>query len=121
MKFAAPTVVGIPLITPAGESDRPAGKDPPASDHVYGVVPPVADSVCEYCTLTVPSGSDAVVMEGGGGLTVMDSALVAVCEALSATCAVKFDVTAVLGVPLITPCADNWSPAGKVPADRDHV
>ena len=85
VKFAVPATVGGPLITPAGESDRPVGKDPPASDHVYGVAPPTPDSVCEYCTLVVPSGSDAVVTVSFVGLIVMDSALDAVCEVSSVT------------------------------------
>jgi hypothetical protein len=33
---------GIPLITPAVVSARPAGNDPFATDHRYGVRPPEA-------------------------------------------------------------------------------
>jgi hypothetical protein len=45
--FAA--AVGVPLITPVEEfSVKPLGKVPDVSDHVYGLVPPVADNVCEY-------------------------------------------------------------------------
>jgi|SRR6516225_6097795 len=37
---------GIPLICPLElDSVRPAGKEPEASDHVYGAVPPVAVSL----------------------------------------------------------------------------
>ncbi len=42
VKFDVPFVVGVPEITPADDSDRPAGRVPEASDHEYGVVPPVA-------------------------------------------------------------------------------
>ena len=45
--------VGVPLITAAGfigsgfVNNKPSGRVPPASDHVYGCVPPVASSVAE--------------------------------------------------------------------------
>jgi hypothetical protein len=47
VKFAVCAVVGVPVITPAVDSDNPAGKDPAAISHVYGVVPPVATKVAE--------------------------------------------------------------------------
>ena len=85
VKFAVPALEGVPAIIPPSESVSPAGKAPAVSDHAYGGVPPVADSVCEYCTLTGPVGiGDAVVIESGE-IIVRDKALDAVCEALSAT------------------------------------
>jgi hypothetical protein len=43
-----PVVVGMPEITPVPPfSDRPAGNEPLAIDHVYGVAPPLAASVAE--------------------------------------------------------------------------
>ncbi len=36
-----PVAVGVPLITPALESERPAGNDPLATLHVTAGVPPV--------------------------------------------------------------------------------
>ena len=42
----APTVVGVPLITPVVESKlNPAGR--PVADHMYGVVPPLPAKVAE--------------------------------------------------------------------------
>jgi hypothetical protein len=48
VKFDVCAVVGIPPIAPV-ELLRlsPSGRLPEASDHVYGVLPPVAVSVCE--------------------------------------------------------------------------
>jgi hypothetical protein len=43
---AVPPVVGVPEMTPVLELRvSPAGSEPDAIDHVYGLVPPVADSV----------------------------------------------------------------------------
>jgi hypothetical protein len=58
-------------------------------------------------------------LTGGGGaaLIVIDSAFVADWPAESAARAVKLDVPAALGIPLISPVADKLSPAGRVPAD----
>ena len=40
-----PDPVGVPLLTPAADSDNPAGGVPDASDHVFEPVPPVAVKV----------------------------------------------------------------------------
>jgi hypothetical protein len=47
VNVAVPAVVGVPLRVPLLDSVMPAGGVPEASDHVYGVVPPVAASVAE--------------------------------------------------------------------------
>ena len=62
--------LGVPLIAPVDElSTKPVGSDPlPAtSDHVYGIVPPDADTPLEYAVPTVPAGSDVVVIVGAAG------------------------------------------------------
>jgi len=41
LKFDVPAVVGVPLMTPAVDSDRPAGSEPVKTDHVRVPVPPV--------------------------------------------------------------------------------
>jgi hypothetical protein len=64
------------------------------------------------------------VIVGGGpaaGFIVIDSALDAVCAAESATCTVKFDTAAVVGVPLMVPVGASVNPAGNVPEISDHV
>jgi hypothetical protein len=48
-------------------------------------------------------------------------AFVATRDKLSATCTVKFAVPAVVGVPLIVPPGEIARPAGKLPAESDHV
>ena len=45
VNVAVPFAVGVPEITPALESDSPAGRLPDVTDHVYPGVPPVALSV----------------------------------------------------------------------------
>ena len=62
-----------------------------------------------------------VEIESGGGATVIENALDAVCEPLSATLTVKVKLPAVVGAPPITPAGDNESPAGKDPEARDQV
>lgn len=53
----------MPLITPvAGFRANPGGSLPLAKLHVYGVVPPVAVSVCEYGVPTTPVFNAVVVM-----------------------------------------------------------
>ena len=50
---------------PPGDKVSPGGSEPDASDHVYGVLPPVAARVCEYADPTVPEDRVAVVMVSG--------------------------------------------------------
>jgi hypothetical protein len=53
--------VGVPLIAPVeASSDSPAGRVPLVSDHLYGLVPPVAASVALYADPTWPFGSEVV-------------------------------------------------------------
>ena len=47
VKLLDPAVVGVPEIVPSGPRLSPAGRDPPASDQVYGGLPPEAASDCE--------------------------------------------------------------------------
>jgi hypothetical protein len=37
VKLDVPAVVGVPEMTPPEERDRPAGREPEASDQLYGV------------------------------------------------------------------------------------
>ena len=114
VKLDEPAAVGVPdIVLPARLS--PVGSDPLVTNHVYGGVPPVALSPCEYAAPTVPDGKDVVVMTGGGS-TVSDSALVAIPPPLSVNCTVKLAVPATDGVPLITPVGPaRWSAWGRLP------
>ena len=86
VKFAVVAVVGIPLITPPVESDKPAGSVPDAMVHEYCGVPPLAVKVWEYAVPTVPVGKgDDVVIDSGGGAIVMENGLGVLCPAPSAT------------------------------------
>lgn len=64
---------------------------------------------------------EVVVIESGTAFIAMESALADVRDALSVTCTVKVAAMAAVGVPLITPAADNVKPAGSVPNAIDHV
>jgi hypothetical protein len=44
MLVPAATVVGVPVIKPLGDIDKPAGRLPAVTAQVYGAVPPVATS-----------------------------------------------------------------------------
>jgi len=58
------TAAGVPLITPAGDNDKPCGSVPIPETiaQVYGAVPPVALRVWEYATFKVAGGSGALVV-----------------------------------------------------------
>ena|SRR5438552_2496905 len=56
VKLKLPAVNGLPLSTPAELNVRPGGNIPDAKDQEYGVVPPLALSVCAYALPTVPEG-----------------------------------------------------------------
>ena len=43
--LAAPAVVGVPEMVPPVLRDRPAGRVPDLTVHIYGAVPPVAERV----------------------------------------------------------------------------
>ena len=47
LKLLEPAVVGVPEMVPFAPRLSPAGSDPPASDQVYGGVPPEALNACE--------------------------------------------------------------------------
>ena len=48
VKLNEPGFVGVPLISPLlVNGEKPGGRDPLASDHVYDPVPPLAASVAE--------------------------------------------------------------------------
>ena len=118
-KLAVPAAVGVPdIVLPVRL--RPAGSDPLATDHVYGAVPPVALSSCEYAVPTVPAGNDAVIIFKGGALIVNETLAVADPDTLSVTCTVKLDEPEVLGVPDIVLPA-RLRPAGSDPLATDHV
>ena len=119
VKLEGPAAAGVPEIVPP-ERLSPAGSDPLATDQVYGGVPPVALSACEYPTPTVPAGNEEVLMLNAGALIVTDSAALAAAEALSVTLTVKPDNPAAVGVPEIVPAA-KLSPAGSDPLASDHV
>jgi hypothetical protein len=61
VKVEVPAVVGVPLIAPPVDRERPAGRDPEETDQLYGVVPPLADNVWLYAVPTVPAGSGLAV------------------------------------------------------------
>jgi hypothetical protein len=123
-----PGDVGFPEIVPDAASVKPAGSAPAVMLHEYGVVPPLAASVVEYALLTVPSGSEAVVTEGGcaaAPVIVILNACMSVCcvgEVESVTVAVKLNCPGVVGVPEMTPFAcPSESPFGSEPEEIDQL
>ena len=46
VKSKAPALVGVPEIDPLLAKASPGGRVPAVTDHVYGVAPPLAVSVC---------------------------------------------------------------------------
>lgn len=122
VKFEVPAVVGVPVIAPLDVlSDSPAGRLPDEMAHVKGEVPPLRASVWLYAVPTVPFGRLDVVIVSVA-LTTIESAFDAVAATLSVTFAVKFEVPAVVDVPVIAP-VDVLSdrPEGRAPDRIDHV
>ena len=93
VKLAVPAVGGVPVIAPVAVFRvNPAGNDPAVIAHVYGEVPPVTATLCEYAVDTVPGVRGvAVMMVKGAGLIASENAADAVCEGVaeSCTCTVK--------------------------------
>jgi len=119
VKVLDPAAVGVPeMVAPVSVS--PAGKEPLASDHEYGGLPPDAASDCEYAVPTTALGSDDVVTVSVRGVMVIVSDAVAVCDALSVARTVKVFDPAAVGVPAMV-APESVRPAGKVPLASDHV
>jgi len=122
--FAA--AVGVPLSRPVDEFNvKPPGSVPEVSDHVYGMVPPLAANVCEYAVPTWPLDSDNVVIVSVAGAIVSVRLTFVACagELESVTLnmiAVAF--AAAVGVPLISPVDEfTVKPPGNAPEVRVHV
>ncbi|HEY3838649.1 MAG TPA: hypothetical protein VGL72_18855 [Bryobacteraceae bacterium] len=84
VKLDDPVAVGVPEIVPPARLS-PTGRDPAATDHVYGGDPPVALSVWEYPTPIMPAGNEDVVIVNAAGLIASDKAALVDAEALSVT------------------------------------
>jgi len=109
------------VIAPVLESASPAGRVPDEIAHVYGGVPPLAASVCEYAAPVYPDGRGELVVIASDATTVRLKVLVIVAGALSVTRTVKLYVPAVVGVPVIAPALESASPGGRVPDEIAHV
>ncbi len=87
----------------------------------------MADKVWLYVAPTVPLSRVEVVSDSGetvpAAATVMERALVAEAAVVaeSVTLTVKLEVPEVVGVPEITPVVPRVSPAGREPAEMDHL
>ena len=126
VKLSRPVAEAVPEITPdALASFSPAGSDPEASDHWYGVMPPAALNFTEYGTPLVAVGRVLpVVTTSPETPTVMASEAELICAAASesVTSATKVKLPPAVGVPEITPVA-AWSlrPAGSDPTGIDQL
>ena len=118
VKLPVPLAVGVPEIRPvAGARLSPAGR-PPLTDHVYGVVPPLACSRFEYLVPLTPEGRDDVVIARGRGSMARVSVTDFVCTGRdeSATLKVKLVELLVVGCPEMIPVdAPRASPNGRLP------
>jgi hypothetical protein len=115
---AVPAADGVPLIAPVEVLNVKPNGSVPVNCQVRAPVPPVAVSVCEYGTATIPSLSAVVVIFSGGIWDTIVTIAVAVCGGApeSVTLNVTGAVPTPVGVPLTTPvAASNVKPAGSVP------
>ena len=115
----------MPLITPELEFKlSPAGSAPVVIVQVYGVVPPLATTGCEYEVAIVPEGNELVLMVSGGVIVIRSVLLAVSCGLeLSLTVIPKNGVIeAAVGVPLMTPVLEfKLRPAGSDPTVSAQV
>jgi hypothetical protein len=112
-------VVGVPVMVPVAARVKPAGNSPLSILHVMGV-PPLAASVWLYAVPITPFGNTAVVIVGTPPIVIVNS-LVSLPAALVAF-TVKVDVSAVVGIPVMSPVVSaRFKPAGNAPLSRPHV
>src|SRR5689334_4597954 len=120
-----PAVVGLPVMAPVvAFNANPAGSDPVTIDHLYGVIPPLAASVVEYETPTVPLGNgDTVVIDNTVLITSVKLLVtVAAGEAESFARATNVNDPVAVGVPAMVPVdAFRVNPPGSNPLLTDHV
>jgi hypothetical protein len=70
VKLEVPPLVGVPEVAPVADAKlSPAGRLPDETDHLYGLVPPVALKVPLYALLTVPLGKATDGMSRAAGVT----------------------------------------------------
>lgn len=119
VKVPVPAVVGVPVTAQLLPRVRPAGREPEATEQVYGAVPPTMVMLAAYGTWTVPLGRVEVEMVSDppdeAALIFSVRGRVAVALVESVTCAVKVEVPAAVGVPEMTPAVEMLRPAGSVP------
>ena len=122
VKVDVPAAVGVPEITPAGLSVKPAGKLPAETSQVI-VASPVAASVALYALPSVALDKAVVVIVGAVpivGSTVMLKLAVSLPPVFVAL-TVKLYVPIAVGVPEITPAGLSVKPTGKLPAVISQV
>jgi hypothetical protein len=74
VKVKVPAALREPVMAPLEERLRPPGNAPFTMDQVYGGVPPVAASVCEYAAPGEPPGRLVVVMLSEGATVIENGA-----------------------------------------------
>jgi hypothetical protein len=114
---------GVPLSTPWGVIDHPAG-GVDAKLHVTGEVPPVDCMPNVKGLPTMLPGRDVVVMDNGAS-SVSVRVRWAVCRRLpvaeSTAWTLKVNGVPDVGVPLSTPSGESVQPAGGVPAKLQEI
>jgi hypothetical protein len=121
VKLAAVPVVGVPVIAPVvAFSVSPAGNEPTETLKVYGAVPPLAVTVCEYAVPAIGAGSVVGATTTVGAFTVKLNACVPLNGELvpveeSVALMVKLKLPPAVAVPERTPALESVKPAGSDP------
>jgi hypothetical protein len=111
--------VGVPVMAPDPESESPAGNEPEASDHVYGLVPPLAVNDWLYAE-SIVAAPRVVVATLTGSPTTICRAEVLDNPFWSRTCSVKDHVPDDVGVPVMSKPL-KLRPGGSEPEATDSV
>jgi len=127
VKLAAVPVVGVPVIVPVvAFSVRPAGKEPTETLKVYGDVPPLAVTVCEYAVPAIGTASVVGATTTVATFTVKLNAWLPLNGApvpvlLSVALMLKLNGPPAVAVPERTPALESVKPAGNVPEVTEYV
>src|SRR5882757_9402592 len=121
VKLDVPTTVGVPVMTPVGDSLSPVGRVPEAKLKIYGAVPPVAVIVPKYGVARVAADTPLITTVNPPpppvpAIVKLNDPVPLFCGTeMSVTLTVRFAVPAAVGSPLIVQPV-SVRPAGSVPA-----
>src|SRR5215469_9856089 len=129
VKLEVPTRIGVPVMAPLPELKlSPCGSWPVVTLHVYGGIPPLAESEAAYGAAVLPAGKDEGEIERGCGCWIAIANcfcwtwLVGSVESVTCTVNGKGVELAAVGTPVICPVeVFRASSLGRAPLTKAQV